>query len=63
LIFAESSHWDPDWLVTSEEYYRLRIRRVLKRMVRWLGKEPRRVYSIGRMYFLKMYWDREPLLS
>ena len=22
LIFAESSHWDPNWLYTSEEYFR-----------------------------------------
>jgi len=21
LIFTESSHWDPDWLYTSEEYF------------------------------------------
>jgi hypothetical protein len=21
LIFAESSHWDPDWLFTSDEYF------------------------------------------
>ncbi len=60
LLFAESSHWDPDWMFTSEEYYRLRIRRVLDGMVRWLEREPRRVYSIECMYFLKMYWDRNP---
>lgn len=21
LVFAESSYWDPDWLLTSDEYY------------------------------------------
>jgi hypothetical protein len=60
LVFAESSHWDPDWMFTSEEYYRLRIRRVLDGMMRWLEREPRRVYSIECMYFFKMYWDRNP---
>jgi len=60
LVFAESSHWDPDWMFTSEEYYRLRIRRVLDGMMRWLEREPRRVYSIECMYFFRMYWERNP---
>lgn len=60
LIFAESSHWDPDWLLTSDEYYRLRIRRILGRALRELTKDPRRVYSLECVFFLKMYWDRHP---
>lgn len=31
LIFSESSHWDPNWLLTSKEYFRLRVRRILGR--------------------------------
>ncbi len=23
IIFAESSHWDPNWLFTSEQYFNL----------------------------------------
>lgn len=60
LVFAESSHWDPDWMFTSEEYYRLRIRRVLDGMVRWLERESHRVYSVECMYFFRMYWERNP---
>jgi len=29
LILAESSHWDPNWLLTSEEYFRRFVRRNL----------------------------------
>ncbi len=60
LVFAESSHWDPDWLLTSEEYYRLRVRKILDGMVHWLSREPRRVYSVEGVYFLRMYWERNP---
>jgi len=58
LILAESSHWDPNWLLTSEEYYRLRIRRVLDRAVRELEADPRRIFSVECVFFLKMYWER-----
>jgi len=58
LILAESSHWDPDWLLTAEEYYRLRVRKILDRMVYWLREEPKRVYSIESIFFLRMYWER-----
>ncbi len=60
LIFAESSHWDPDWLLTSEEYYFLRIRSILNKVVRVLLKDPRRVFSVESIFFFKMYWDRNP---
>jgi hypothetical protein len=60
LIFSESSHWDPDWLFTSKEYYRLRIRHILNAALRELEKEPRRIYSAECIFFLKMYWDRSP---
>lgn len=59
LIFAESSHWDPDWLWTSEEYYRL-VRANLDRAIDELLREPRRVYSVECVFFLRMYWERRP---
>lgn len=59
LIFAESSHWDPDWLWTSEEYYRL-VRANLDWAIGELLREPRRVYSVECMFFLRMYWERRP---
>lgn len=60
LVLAESSHWDPDWLLTAEEYYRLRVRKILDRMVHWLREEPKRVYSIESVFFLRVYWERNP---
>jgi hypothetical protein len=58
LLFSESSHWDPDWLFTSEQYYRRYVRHNLDIALRELQKEPRRVYSIECIFFLKMYWER-----
>ena len=60
LFFAEASHWDPNWLFTSDEYYRWRIRRILDGALRELAQEPRRIYSVECIFFLKMYWDRNP---
>lgn len=60
IVFGESSHWDPNWLLTSEEYYRLRIGRILDQVIEALEAEPRRVFSVECIFFLKMYWERNP---
>jgi len=60
LIFSESSHWDPNWLYTSEEYYERFVRSNLDLAIEELLQEPRRVYSIECMFFLRMYWDQCP---
>ncbi len=60
LILAESSHWDPNWLFTSEEYYERFVRHNLDQAIEALLREPRRVYSIECIFFLRMYWERRP---
>jgi hypothetical protein len=60
IVFAESSHWDPNWRLTSEEYFERLVGPNLNKAVRELLKEPRRVYSIECVFFLRMYWDRRP---
>ncbi len=60
LIFSESSHWDPNWLWTSEAYFEKLVRRNLDQAIQALQREPRRVYSIECMFFLRMYWERCP---
>ena len=60
LIFSESSHWDPNWLRTSEHYFDKYVRHNLDQALEELIKEPRRIYSIECMFFLRMYWDRYP---
>lgn len=60
LIFSESSHWDPDWLFTAEDYFERFVRHNLDQAIEELHKEPRRVYSIECMFFLRQYWDRYP---
>ena len=62
LVFSESSHWDPNWLFTSREYYRLRVRRVLKQALRAVERDPRRVWTCEHVFFLRMFWDDQPRL-
>lgn len=60
LILAESSHWDPNWLHTSEVYYERFVERILDQAVQALEEQPRRVYTLESVFFLRMYWDRRP---
>lgn len=60
ILFAESSHWDPGWLKTSEEYYDLYVRRTLDEAIAELGREPARVYSIECLFYLRRYWEDRP---
>ena len=60
LVFSESSHWDPDWMLTSEEYYDRFVRANLDQAIEELQREPRRIYSIECIFFLRLYWDRCP---
>jgi hypothetical protein len=60
LIFSESSHWDPNWLLTSEEYFERFVRHNLDQAIEELQRESRCVYSIECMFFLRQYWDRYP---
>ena len=60
LIFAESSHWDPNWLYRSEEYYERFVEFNLDQAIVELQREPRRIYSVECVFFLRMYWERRP---
>jgi hypothetical protein len=59
IVFAESSHWDPNWLRTSEEYFHRFVRRNLDRAIAELLHDPRRIYSVECIFFLRLYWDRQ----
>ena len=60
LVLAESSHWDPDWLFTSDEYYDRWVCRNLDQALDELIRDPRRVYSVECLFFLRKYWDAHP---
>lgn len=60
LIFAETSHWDPNWLYTSEEFYDRFVQKQMDQAISGLLGEPRRIYSIECLFFLRMYWERNP---
>jgi hypothetical protein len=60
LVFGETSHWDPNWLHTTEEYYQLCIPRIFERVLLALEQEPRRIFSIESLFFLQHYWQSNP---
>jgi hypothetical protein len=60
LIFGESSHWDTNWLQTSEEYFRRRIEPIFEAVRQALERDPGRVYCLESLFFLKLYWERHP---
>jgi hypothetical protein len=53
IIFGETSHWDPNWLFTSDGYYRLRIRQILDAVLEELRRDPRRIYAVESLFFLR----------
>lgn len=60
IILSESQHWDPDWLMTAQEYYDRFVKANLGLALDAVRDEERRVYSIECMYFLRMYWEDCP---
>lgn len=60
IVFAESSHWDPNWMLTSEEYFQRLVRPNLDRAISELLRHPRRVYSVECIFFLRKYWEQRP---
>ncbi len=60
LLFVESSHWDTNWLSTSEEYFADRVEPIFDAVIAALRAEPRRIYCIESVFFLKRYWETRP---
>lgn len=60
LVFAETSHWDPNWLYTSEEYFERRVAHVLDAALDELAREEQRVFSVESLFFVRLYWERRP---
>ena len=46
ILFGESSHWNPSWLLTLNEYYRIRIRKILDKALIELESNPARIFSV-----------------
>jgi hypothetical protein len=60
LIFAESSHWDTNWLKTSEGYFSQHVEPILLAVLRELDRDARRVYCVESLFFLVRFWERHP---
>ena len=57
LLFAESTHWDPNWIRSSTEYYQGQVEPGLLQVLNELRADARRVYSIDCMFFLRQFWE------
>jgi hypothetical protein len=60
LLFSESSHWDTNWLKTSDEYFDERLRPIFSAILNALEQDPSRVYCVESVFFLKIFWERHP---
>jgi hypothetical protein len=60
LVFSESSHWDTNWLQTSDEYFDRRLRPIFAGILAALEEDPHRIYCIESVFFLKLYFERHP---
>jgi len=60
IVFAQSSHVDPDWLMTADQYQRLLTDKTFDQALVELEKDPRYVYSVECIFFFKRYWDSHP---
>lgn len=60
LIFGETSHWDPNWLRTADEYYEGQIVPVMRSVIEELRDDPDRVFAIESTFFLERFWQRHP---
>jgi hypothetical protein len=60
LLFSESSHWDTNWLSTSEEYFEKRLEPIFDAVIAALEADPERVYGVESVFFLKLFWERHP---
>lgn len=60
VIVAESTHWDPNWLLKAAEYARWLVRPTLDAVLDVLEDEPRRVFSLECLFFVDRYWRQRP---
>jgi hypothetical protein len=60
LVFSESSHWDTNWLETSEGYFDKHLQPIFAGILHALEKDPLRIYCIESIFFLKLFWERRP---
>jgi hypothetical protein len=60
LVFSESSHWDTNWLETSEEYFDRRLRPIFVAIMAALAADPLRIYCVESVFFLKLFFERHP---
>lgn len=60
LIIGQSSHTDPNWLLTFEEYYENFVRRIILASLDFLSISKTHYYSLAETSFLKRFYEENP---
>jgi len=60
VIVAETTHWDPDWLLSADTYSCWFVGPTLDAVLDELDAEPRRVFSLECVFFVERYWRDRP---
>jgi hypothetical protein len=60
VVYSQSSHLDINWLMTFQEYQDRIVDKVVDKALDLLDSDPRAVYSMAEMGFLRPWWDRHP---
>lgn len=63
LVFSQSSHVDPDWLLTADQYQRVATDKAFDGALVELARDPRYVYSVECIFFFRRYYDDHPELQ
>jgi hypothetical protein len=60
VVFAQTSHLDPGWQKTFDQYYDLYVRDIFLEARAILEAQPRAFYSVAEMAFLKHHVEANP---
>lgn len=60
LIIGQSSHLDPDWLLTFDEYYDKFVRRIILSSLHFISLSPLHYYSLAEVSFIKRFYEESP---
>ncbi len=60
LIVGQSSHIDPDWILTLDEYYENFVRRIILSSLEFISLSKNHYYSLAETLLLKKFYEENP---
>jgi hypothetical protein len=63
LIFGMNSHLDPDWMMTFDEYYENKVRKIFNEALNLSETDPAFIYSVSEMIFFSRFYNENPSLQ